>query len=294
MTRAFDRIETQGIARVASIDERTIGGMLLDAGKITTADAERALGVQKEEGLRFGEACIKLGVVTRADIEEVLSRQFRYPYLRSGESNLGSELVAAYAPFSPKVEALRALRTQLMLRWFNSEHKVLAICSPSNGDGRSYLAANLAIVFSQLGNDVLLVDADMRQPRQHEIFNLSNRTGLSTVLAGRGDGGSIDRIAHFDNLSVITAGAVPPNPLELLSRPEFPRFLDPLTRRFEIVLLDTPASNSGADVQTIAMRAGGALILGRMGRTRLKDLQALSAGITSSGAVIVGSLFNRY
>lgn len=293
MNQVFDKFENAGLPRVPAAVERTIGGILLDAGKITAADAERALRLQKEKGLRFGEACVKLGLVSQSDIEQVLSGQFRFPYLRPGESRLGNELVAAYEPFSSHVEGLRALRTQLLLRWFSPECKTLAITSPARGDGRSYLAANLAVVFSQLGEDTLLVDADMRQPRQHRIFNLVNRVGLSAILAGRAGADCVDRIEHFSNLSVLAAGAVPPNPLELLSRPHFPQLLDQLARRFDVILIDTPAAALGADAQAIAIRAGGALMVAREGCTRLKELQSLAAGITSANAVVVGSVFNR-
>jgi protein-tyrosine kinase len=289
----FDKLENLTLARAPVTKERTIGGVLLDWGKISPADAERALRLQNEEGLRFGEACVKLGLVSRTDVEQALSGQFKYPYLVPGQSNLSRELVAAYEPFSPPVEALRALRTQLSLRWFSTERRLLCIASPARGDGRSHLAANLAVVFSQLGEETLLIDADLRQPRQHRIFNLGNRLGLSAALAGRAGGESVDRIAHFSNLSVLPAGAVPPNPLELLSRAEFPRLLAHFARRFDVVLIDTPAANSGADAQTIAFRSGGALLVAREGRTRLNDLQSFAVSIASTTAAVVGSVFNR-
>src|SRR5258706_15677072 len=89
--------------------------------------------------------------------------------------------VVAYEPFHPRAEELRALRTQLLMRWSNAgaRHRALAIASPGAREGRSYVAANLAVVFSQLGERTLLVDADLRTPRQHRIFNVPDRIGLS-------------------------------------------------------------------------------------------------------------------
>jgi len=280
----------RNLARVPAEAQPTIGNLLIGSGMITAADAVRAARVQDAEGLRFGEACVKLGLIAPADVERALSEQFGYPCLLSGESDLGKELVAAYKPFDLEVEAMRALRTQLLLHWISPERRMLAICSPARGDGRSYLAANLAVVFSQLGKATLLVDADLRQPRQHQIFNLANRTGLSAALAGRAGTECVKPVEQFSELWVLAAGPVPPNPLELLSGSEFPILLEQLKQRFDVVLVDTPAASSGADAQMIAARAGGALVLAREGRTRFQDLQSLAASVVSGNAVIVGSV----
>ena len=283
----------RNLARVPDEAQRTIGAMLIGSGKITAADAARALRLQEAEGLRFGEACVRLGLATRADVERVLTEQFGYPCLLSGESDLGNELVAAYKPFDPEVEAMRALRTQLLLRSIGPERRMLAICSPARGDGRSYLAANLAVAFSQLGKGTLLVDADMRQPRQHEIFNLGSRTGLSDRLAGRAGIECVKPVAHSSGLWVLAAGPVPPNPLELLSGSEFPNLLEQLKQRFDVVLIDTPAASAGADAQMIAVRAGAALVLAREGQTRFRELRTLAASVAGGNAVVVGSVSIR-
>lgn len=280
----------KNLARVPAEAQRTIGAILIGSGKITAADAARAVRLQDAEGLRFGEACVKLGLVMPADVERALSEQFGYPCLLSGESDLGRELVAAYTPFHPEVEAMRALRTELLLRWIGPERRMLAICSPVRGEGRSYLGANLAVAFSQLGKSTLLVDADMRQPRQHEIFNLANRNGLSDTLAGRAGAECVRPVAHFPRLWALAAGPVPPNPLELLSGSEFPNLLDQLAQRFDVVLIDTPAANAGADAQVIAVRTGAALVLAREGQTRFRELQTLAASIASGNSVVVGSV----
>ncbi len=177
---------------------RSIGAILLDSGQLTPADAERILRVQKEHNLRFGEAAIRLGLLTEADIQYALSRQFSYKYLRTtGDSKpISEEVVAAYKPFSQPVEQLRSIRSQLMLRWYDkAEHRqILTIVGAERGEGRSYLAANLAVVFSQLGERTLLIDANLRTPRQHQLFKLENRLGLSTLLAGRARDEAIIRI----------------------------------------------------------------------------------------------------
>ena len=273
---------------------RSIGALLMDAGRITPEGAERILKLQKEKNLRFGEAAIQLGLLSEDDIQHALSQQFEYPYLMSGDTSISPEVVAAFKPFSAVVERLRALRSQLMLRCLEPETggRSLAIVSPENGDGRSHIAANLAVVFSQLGERTLLIDADLRRPRQHELFCLGNKSGLSAVLAGRAEPETvICRIPNLLGLSVLPAGAIPPNPQELLNRPAFSRLLQYGRQHYDVVLIDTPAGHT-SDAQTIAMRAGSALVLARQNQSSLASITALSRSLQQSGTTVVGSVLN--
>ncbi|WP_374278288.1 chain length determinant protein tyrosine kinase EpsG [Azonexus sp.] len=275
---------------------RSIGALLIDSGRLTPEAAERILKLQKEQGLRFGDAAIQLGLLSDADIQQALSRQYDYPYLMPGDDRISEEVVAAFKPFSPVVEQLRALRSQLMLRWFDAEsgRKALAVVSPDNGEGRSFTAANLAVVFSQLGERTLLVDADLRQPRQHQLFRLANKVGLSSVLAGRAElAEAIIRISGLRDLSVLPAGAVPPNPQELLSRPVFTALLATLQAQYDIVIIDTPPAGRTADAQAITARAHGALVVARKDITALPALQAMVTSLQQGGGNVVGSLLNN-
>lgn len=277
-------------------DDRSIGAILIDSGRLTPEDAERILRKQKEDGARFGESAIKLGLLNEGDIQFALARQFDYPYLVPGESNVSPELVAAYQPFSRQVEALRALRSQLMLRWFNGEphRRAISIVSPGRKEGRSYLAANLAVVFSQLGERTLLVDADLRNPRQHQMFGLPNRTGLSQMIMGRANESAIERVPAFMDFSVLTAGSTPPNPQELLSRSSFSAILTNLGARYDAIIVDTPAAEDGADAQAIAARTGAALLVARRDRTFIGDLQDLSDSLHHATAAVVGTVISAF
>lgn len=276
------------------VSSHNIGAILVDSGRLKLEDVERILRLQKEQGLRFGDAALKLRLVDEEDIQHALSTQFSYAYLRPGEGGFANDLVAAYKPFSSQVEALRALRSQLMLRWFNEEHKMFAIVSPEAKEGRSYLAANLAVIFSQLGERTLLIDANLRNPRQHTIFNLPLNTGLSSMLSGRTGQDAVVRVPYFADLSVLTAGPVPPNPLELLGRPEFSRLLDNVGQRYDVILVDTPAGTVYSDTVTIAARAGGALMVTRKDHTRLEAVKSLGAQLGACGAHVIGSVLNKY
>jgi protein-tyrosine kinase len=277
-------------ALAASGAEANIGGMLLEQGKITPEDAERILRLQKDEGIRFGEAAKLLGLISDADIEQVLARQFEYPYLLPGQAAYPRELVAAYQPFSAEVETLRAVRSQLMLRWFAKGNRALMIASINAGEGVSLGAANLAVVFSQLGERTLLIDANLRHPRQHQIFNLSGRLGLSDILADRAGSEAIARIESFVDLSVLPAGTPPPNPQELLSRTSFGAFNDSLASKYDVVLIDVCAFSTAADALAIAARVGGVLLVVRKGATCIADLNAVSALLGSAGSEVVGSV----
>lgn len=276
---------------------RSLGAILLDSGVLKAEDAEHILRLQKEQNLRFGEAAIRLGLLTEADVQYALSRQYSYRYLRiSGDKKpISEEVIAAYQPFSPPVEQLRAIRSQLMLRWYDKaeQRQALSVVGTARGEGRSYLAANLAVVFSQLGERTLLIDADLRTPRQHDLFKLKNTSGLSTLLAGRARDEAIIRITDLTSLYVLSAGPIPPNPLELLSRRGFEEFLVRARAMFDIVIVDTPALSEGEDAALIALRTGAALVVARSTQTSMAAFSDMVEGLTYSGVSVVGSVLNE-
>ncbi len=274
-------------------DPASIGAILLDAGKITPKDAERIIALQKQQGLLFGDAAKVLGILNDDDIQKVLSSQFDYPILTSLDDNFSRELVAAYQPYSAEVESLRAVRGQLMLRWFNEDQKTVALVSPGQGEGRSHLAANLAIVFSQLGERTLLIDADLRQPTQHKLFKLQGLYGLSDFLAGRADLSVVTQIPSFRDLSILPAGTIPPNPVELISR-GLKNCLHQLQTHFDVILIDTPPAQQGMDAQIVASYCGGALLLARQHHTRLDDLDHLKQDLHETGSQCLGAVVTDF
>ena len=272
---------------------RSMGMILVDSGRLSAVDAERIAKFQEEGSSRFGDAGKALRLLTDDDVRYALSIHFGYPYLTQ-DSKLSRELVAAYQPASRPVEQLRALRSQLMLRWFEAgvDRRGLAIVSACPKDGRSYLAANLAIVFSQLGERTLLIDADMRAPRQHHLFNLGKNVGLSDMLAGRAGPEAVVGIAALQDLSVLPAGATPPNPQELLGRQEFSRLLQSLGEDFSVIIIDTPAASRCADAHTVAVRAGAALMVARQNTSSVSEMAHFTKGLREFGVSLVGSVLN--
>ena len=283
-------------SRILARQDRRIGSILAEAGKLGGRDIERVMELQRLEGLRFGEAALQLGLIAAEDLRCAVAKQYDLPYLLPGSGSISSELVAACEPFHPRAEELRALRTQLLIRWSQAEarHRVLAIVSPGAGEGRSYLAANLAVVFSQLGERTLLIDADLRRSRQHRIFGVPDRIGLSAVLSGRADRSAVVPVPGFGTLSLLPAGALPPNPQELLSRQAFAVLLHELRSDFDVILFDTPPAKVYADAQSVAFRAGSALVLARRDHTRFADASSLVRELNVAGARTVGTVFNAF
>jgi len=270
-----------------------IGKLLIELGKVTEEQAEQVTKLQDQDNLLFGDAAIRLGYVTQADIDQALSLQFNYAYLQPNEGRLDKRLVAAYQPFSPKVEALRALRSQLMLRWFNGHsNKSIALVSPNEQAESCYLAANLAIVFSQLGQRTLLIDADLRQPMQHKLFNLNERKGLSDMLVGRAGTEVLEKIPSFHNLTVLGPGTPPPNPQELLSSPFFSELMDHLTAFFDVVLIDTSSTSDYSDANIVANYCRGALIVSNIHQTKFSELKNLRNQLQSGGITMVAAVAN--
>lgn len=286
----------EGSGRVLAGRDRRIGSILAEYGKLDVGDIERVLELQQVKGLAFGEAALSLGLITADDLRYAVAKQYDLPHFLLQDASISSELVAAYEPFHPRAEELRALRTQLLIRWSKSgvRRRMLAVVSPGAGEGRSYVAANLAVVFSQLGERTLLIDADLRTPRQHRIFNIPDRIGLSAVLSGRADRSAVVPISEFGTLSLLPAGARPPNPQELLLRPSLAALLEELQTEFDVIIFDTPPAKLYADAQSLAFRAGSVMVLARKDHTRLADTASVIRELSDTGARVVGTVFNAF
>lgn len=292
-TMSFERPE----ANAEPVRDRSIGAIISETRNLSADQVERILGYQREKGVRFGEAAIALGFANTDDVLFALAQQFHYPYAPEERRNLSPELVALNQPFSQQAEAFRAIRSQVLMRVFSERDKTrraLAVISPDAGDGKSYFAANLAVTLAQLGGRTLLVDADLRGPRQHEVFNLNNAAGLSSILCGRAEAQVVHQVAGVPSLFVLPVGVTPPNPLELVERPAFALLVRELTNKFDHVVVDTPAAVYGTDSQVIAARCGSALIVARKNVSRVAALQDLVGALSASPAQVAGVIVNEY
>jgi receptor protein-tyrosine kinase len=289
-------------AQVSRITEQSkpsadmrIGQILQARGRLSAAQIGLVLEEQSRLTHRFGELARQLGLVTDTDIDEALALQFGYGAPDPLRRTLSARLVAACEPASPYAEALRALRSQLRLRWFDGTpgQAALAVTSVDRGDGKSFTTANLGVVFAHLGENTLIIDADLRQPVQHQLFGLPNRMGLSSLLSRRAGLDEIVTVPGLEGLSLLPSGPQPPNPQELLGRGDFSRLLDELSRRFDAILIDTPSAQQSSDAQVIAQRAGAAIVVGRAGRTRSSEIAQLTSILGHSGVRVLGATLNE-
>ena len=280
-----------------TVVDRSIGDIIAETRNLSADQVEQILARQRERGERFGEAAIQLGFASTDDVLFALAQQFHYPYAPEEQRRLSPELVALNQPFSVQAEAFRAIRSQVMMRVFNAQvgvHPALAIVSPDSGDGKTFFAANLAITLAQLGGRTLLIDADLRGPRQHEVFNLSNKSGLSGVLSGRAESRVVQQVPGVSSLFLLPVGITPPNPLELVERPAFGLLIRELVSKFDHVVVDTPAAAYGADSIVIAARCGAALVVARKNASRLSALQDMVATLSDTSAKMAGVIMNEH
>lgn len=277
--------------------DRSIGDLLREARGLTPAQIEQILAYQKGHGVAFGEAAVALKLASRDDILWALAKQFHYPYASaSAASSLNPELVTALDPFDEASEMFRDVRAQLLMGVMAPDlpRRALAVLSPNVGDGKTYFAANLAVAFSQLGGRTLLIDADMRTPRQHLLFNVQARAGLSSILAGRTEEDVIHELPSLPGLFLLPAGTVPPNPLELVQRPAFALLLQEVCAKFDHVIIDSPAASHGADARVLASFSGMALIIGRRDHSRMDSIGRLSTQLSKAHIRLAGVVINEH
>ena len=279
-----------------AVADRSIGSIIAETRHLSADQVEKVLQHQRAKGIRFGEAAIALGYASADDVLFALSQQFHYPYAAEGQRKANPELVALNQPFGVQAESFRAIRSQIMMRLFNEgqDRCAIAVVSPDSGDGKSFFAANLAITLAQLGGRTLLVDADMRGPRQHQVFGIPNDAGLSGILSGRSEAKVIQQVPGVPSLFVLPVGVTPPNPLELVERPAFGLLIRELLSKFDHVVVDTPAAQYGSDCAVIAARAGAALVLARKGRSHVARLQDLVADLAETPAKLAGVIVNEF
>jgi len=292
--------QTQSKALMAGVTQwsnQSMGDILIEMGRLDIDDISRIVDYQREKGLYFGEAAVELKLVDQDDILHALSIQFGYTY-SPGDQDMSREMVMAHSPFGEQAEEFRSIRGQLLSNWLTTNTKTLAVVSPESNEGRSYVAANLALAFSQLGRSTLLIDADFRSPRQHEIFNFQKSIGLSMLLAGRvrmEDMDTLpDQVASFRHLSVLGCGAIPPNPGELLGHERLPLILRELRRYYDVIIMDTPPATYQADVRSIASVAGSAMLVTRSGRTKFENTKGLMEMLGEINATLVGAVLNQF
>jgi protein-tyrosine kinase len=271
---------------------------------------------RKALGLTFQEAALHTGLVTQRELEEageLARRHTRHEgrgiieealRRRPGTRDLvvwegerlrpGKDLIVAHDSYSERSEAIRTLRTELLMRTNGRRGAgMFALLSPCAGEGRSQLAAELAIAFAQLGSRTLLVDADLRKPRQHQLFGADNMIGLAQCLVD-GTPPRLYGIEGMPQMALLTSGALPTNPLELLSGTRFERIVGEWRRSYEFVVIDTPPVSQFSDGLAVASVAGHIVVLGRTNSTSFQVLSELRRKVATTNAWVVGAVMSNF
>ncbi len=212
------------------------------------------------------------------------------------------ELITHFIPKAPESEMFRNLRTNIQFMNANKELKTIMVTSTMPGEGKSYVSANLAVVFAQTGKRVVLVDCDMRKGRQFNIFDVSPRPGISNYLSGvveqdfRGD---ISDVSNFiqdtdvENLKVISAGNVPPNPSELLISEKMDEFITKLKQICDVVIFDAPPALIVTDAVILARQVDSCLVVTAHSETKMENIQKVKEAIEKVGAKVSGIVVNK-
>jgi non-specific protein-tyrosine kinase len=210
----------------------------------------------------------------------------------NGKNN-ESRIFAISQPKSLVAEAFRTLRTNLQFSSLDTPLRSLVVTSAVATEGKTTTAANLAVVMAQAGNRIVLVDGDLRRPSIHKLFHLSNGTGLTTALVEdpRALNGYLQETG-IENLRVLTAGPIPPNPQELLGSQRMEELLRRLEEEADIVVLDTPPTLVVSDANVLAARASGVLMVVNTGKTRRAAVRQAVEGLRKVGANLLGCVLN--
>ncbi|WP_214714334.1 CpsD/CapB family tyrosine-protein kinase [Exiguobacterium sp. s151] len=205
----------------------------------------------------------------------------------------GRELITLLKPKSPISEQYRTIRTNLEFTAVDDDLQTMVITSASSGEGKSTTSSNLAVVYAQQGKKVLLVDCDMRRPTAHFTFRLSNGIGLSTVLAKKTTVEKATHSTQVENLDLIAAGPIPPNPSELLSSKMMDRVLEELKANYDIIILDAPPMMQVADTRLLARKVDGVVLVVGCDKSDRQMVVKAKEQLTLAEAHILGVVLNK-
>lgn len=203
-------------------------------------------------------------------------------------------LVMEKNPLSPVSEAYRTLRTNIQFSAVDEELRVIMVTSAQPGEGKSTTAANLALAYAQAGNRVLVVDADLRKPTMHKVFQKSNRLGLTNLLTGQRQLTEIHLDAAGGRLDVLTSGPIPPNPSELLASKRMEALLVEWKEQYDLVIVDTPPAAAVTDAAILSSRCDGVVLVVDSGHVKKETVKRAKTNLEHAKARILGVVLNNH
>lgn len=201
-------------------------------------------------------------------------------------------LITKLNPRSPISEQYRTIRTNIQFASVDDELHSILITSSGSNEGKSTIAANLAVVYAQQGKKVLLIDSDMRKPSVHYTFRLDNLRGLSSVLIGENSLTQVVEHGGEENLDIIPSGPIPPNPSELLASKRMKVFIKEAKEDYDLVIFDTPPVLAVTDAQVLANIVDGMLLVVRSGQTEKEAAIKAKQALEPAKAKLLGTVLN--
>jgi capsular exopolysaccharide synthesis family protein len=252
------------------------------------------LGLVGGVGLAFLAEFLDTSINGQEQIEEKLGLAFLgiVPSIPPNKDGTPQDLVVHSQPKSAVAECLRAVRTNLLFMSPEKPLKTILVTSSGPQEGKTTTATSLAITMTSSGNRVLLVDADMRRPRIHRIFGLTNSVGLSSLILGEGRLQELVKPSGIDNLSVLPCGPVPPNPSELLHTTGFRKLLAEMAEQFDRVIIDSPPVGVVADAVVASTHVDGCLLVLKAGRTSRDGARLAVKQLRDVNAPLFGAVLN--
>ena len=277
-------------ARVVVEQRATIPGKAVSPNMILNLLAGLAVGILLGIGLAILRGLLDNTVKDRQNLEEL-----------TGVGVVGSIPLAKERRKAPAIffgsdntsiaEAFRKLRTNLQFLAVDNPPRVIVVTSSMPNEGKSVTAINIALALAESERNVVLVDGDMRRPMLGKYLDLVGPVGLSTVLSGRATLSEVLQTTGFPGLTVLTAGAVPPNPSELLASQAAKKVLGEMRARFDYVIVDSSPLLPVTDAAILAAASDGVLIMARFGRTKREQLAHAVVYLEDVGASILGAVF---
>jgi succinoglycan biosynthesis transport protein ExoP len=202
------------------------------------------------------------------------------------------DVIAHTHPMSSTAESCRTLRTNLMFMSGDEPLRTLAVTSAGPREGKTTVAANLAISIAQSGKRVLVIDTDMRRPRMHHAFGVRNNVGLTSVLVGEATLAQASRDSGIPNVTIMTCGPIPPNPAELLHRERFQTLIDEAEKAYDFVIFDSPPLGAVTDAAVLGPQVDGVMVVLRANATTRDALASVLRQVHDVGANLIGAVLN--
>ncbi|MFJ7827552.1 CpsD/CapB family tyrosine-protein kinase [Psychrobacillus sp. NPDC096623] len=204
------------------------------------------------------------------------------------------KLVTSTNPQSIISEQFRTVRTNIKFSMPNMELKTLLFTSSSMGEGKSTIAANVAIVFAQEGKKVLLIDADLRKPTMHHTFLKTISPGLTNLLTGRWHLNQVVKETGVKGLDLVTSGPLPSNPAEILGSPFMDTLITKVKEKYDVIIFDAPPVLSVSDAQVLTDKCDGTILVISSGSTEKVNAIKAKEVLQASNANIIGTILNNY